>query len=85
LIPNFEPRNSSRLPAYHRFDLSAVYVPKKQNNRYGGQWVFGIYNLYNRQNAASIRFQNNIETGLNEAIRLSIFGIIPSITYNFKF
>jgi hypothetical protein len=85
LIPNFEPRNSSRLPAYHRFDLSAVYVPKKQNKRYSSQWVFGIYNLYNRQNAASIRFQNNIETGLNEAIRLSIFGIIPSITYNFKF
>ncbi len=84
LIPNFEPRNSSRLPAYHRFDLSAVYVPKKQNKRYSSQWVFGIYNLYNRQNAASIRFQNNIETGLNEAIRLSIFGIIPSITYNFK-
>jgi hypothetical protein len=47
--------------------------------------VFSVFNAYNRQNAANIRFQQNIETGQNEAIRLSIFGIIPSITYNFKF
>ena len=80
-IPNFEARNSSRLPAYHRIDLSAVYSPKNKS----GQWVFGIYNLYNRKNAASIRFQENLENGNNEALRLTIFGIIPSITYNFKF
>ena len=80
-IPNFESRNSSRLPAYHRLDISAVYSPEKKL----GQWVFGIYNLYNRKNAASIRFQQNSKSGSNEALRLTIFGIIPSITYNFKF
>ena len=80
-IPNFESRNSSRLPAYHRLDVSAVYSPKKRS----GEWVFGIYNFYNRKNAASIRFQENLETGRNEALRLTIFGIIPSVTYNFKF
>jgi hypothetical protein len=80
-IPNFETRNSSRLPAYHRLDVSAVYSPKKRS----GEWVFGIYNFYNRKNAASIRFQENLETGRNEALRLTIFGIIPSVTYNFKF
>ena len=84
-IPNYSPRNSSRLPAYHRFDLSAVYSPQKAKKSINGQWVFGIYNLYNRKNAASISFQKNNDTGLNEATRLSIFGIIPSITYNFKF
>ena len=84
-VANYAPRNSSRLDAYHRFDLSAVYTPQKENRAYNGQWVFGIYNLYNRQNAASVRFQKNNDTGLNEAIRLSIFGIIPSVTYNFKF
>ena len=80
-IPNFESRNSSRLPAYHRLDVSAVYSPKKRS----GEWVFGIYNFYNRKNAASIRFQENLETGRNESLRLTIFGIIPSLTYNFKF
>ena len=80
-IPNFESRNSSRLPSYNRLDVSAILTP--ENNK--GQWIFGIYNIYNRKNAASIRFQENLDTGINEALRLTIFGIIPSITYNFKF
>ena len=80
-IPNFESRNSSRLPSYNRLDVSAILTP--DNNK--GQWVFGVYNVYNRKNAASIRFQENLDTGINEALRLTIFGIIPSVTYNFKF
>ncbi|OUU49124.1 MAG: collagen-binding protein [Flavobacteriaceae bacterium TMED68] len=80
-IPNYETRNSSRLPSYHRLDISAIYKPKNK----AGEWVFGIYNIYNRKNAASVRFQQNINNGTNEAIRLAIFGIIPSVTYNFKF
>ena len=84
-IPNYETRNSSRLPNYHRLDLSAIYSPDKKNKAYSGQWVFSVFNAYNRQNAANIRFQKNIDTGQNEAVRLSIFGIIPSVTYNFKF
>ncbi|NJX14018.1 TonB-dependent receptor [Tamlana crocina] len=85
-IANFSDRNASRLPAYHRLDLSATYKPKKNLNRkLQGEWVFGIYNVYNRRNAASISFLQNQDTGLNEATRLSVFGAIPSITYNFKF
>lgn len=84
-IPNFEQRNSSRLTNYHRLDLAANYTPDQKGRPYTGKWVFSVFNAYNRQNAANIRFQQNIETGQNEAIRLSIFGIIPSITYNFKF
>ncbi|MFV9551864.1 TonB-dependent receptor [Algibacter sp. PT7-4] len=85
-IASFSDRNKSRLPAYHRLDLSATYNPKKNANRkWQGEWVFGVYNAYNRKNAASISFQQNDETGVNEASRTAIFGIIPSITYNFKF
>ena len=80
-IPNFESRNSSRLPSYNRLDISAIYTPENKK----GQWVLGVYNVYNRKNAASIRFQENLDTGINEALRLTIFGIIPSVTYNFKF
>lgn len=79
-------RNSDRLPAYHRLDLSVNYKPnKKPNNRLKGEWVLGVYNAYNRKNAASISFGQNIETGANEATRTAIFGIVPSLTYNFKF
>lgn len=85
-VATFSNRNEDRLPAYHRVDISATYIPnRKPDNRWKGEWVFGIYNLYNRRNAASISFNQNNQTGLNEATRISIFGIIPSVTYNFKF
>ena len=79
-------RNSDRLPAYHRLDISATLTPEKNKNReWKGEWVFGIYNIYGRQNAASINFRRNQETMRNEAIQTSIFGLVPSVTYNFKF
>lgn len=85
-IASYGNRNSNRLTNYHRLDVSMTYKPnRKPNNRWKGEWVFGLYNLYNRQNAASVSFGQNIETGANEATRTAIFGIVPSVTYNFKF
>ena len=61
-------------------------LPKKNKNRkLKSEWVFGIYNLYNRDNASSILFRKNDETLRNEAVQISIFGIVPSVTYNFNF
>ncbi len=85
-IPNYEARNSSRLPTYHRLDLAATYKPNPASpKRWKSEWVFSVYNAYNRRNAASITFRENRMTGVNEANRLAIFGIIPSVSYNFKF
>lgn len=85
-IPTYSERNANRLPSYHRLDIAATLTPKSNKNRkWQSEWVFGIYNAYSRRNAASIRFGVNNETGINEAERTSIFGITPSITYNFKF
>lgn len=85
-VASYADRNSDRLPAYHRLDLSVNYQPgRRENARWKGEWVLGIYNVYNRKNAASISFGQNRETGANEATRTAIFGIVPSITYNFKF
>lgn len=85
-IPTYDTRNSSRLPAIHRLDLSATYTPKPdKKNGWQSSWVFSLYNAYNRRNAASITFGENDDTGANEATRLSIFGIVPAVTYNFKF
>ena len=79
-------RNADRLPAYHRLDISATLTPEKNKNRsWQSEWVFGIYNLYGRQNAASINFSQNRETFRNDAVQTSIFGLVPSVTYNFKF
>ena len=86
VIPTYEARNSSRLPAYHRMDVSATYIPKPDKIKgWNGEWVFSIYNLYNRKNAQSLNFRQNIDTGQNEALKLSIFGVVGAVTYNFKF
>ena len=85
-VPYYGLRNEERLPDYHRLDISAVLTPKRNKQRkVQSEWVFSIYNAYNRKNAASINFRENEDTGRNEAVRTSIFGIIPSVTYNFKF
>ena len=85
-IPSYGLRNKNSLPTYHHLDISATYVPKpdKKKGRQG-EWVFSVYNLYGRKNAASISFRQNADNGSNEAIKLSIFGIVPSVSYNFKF
>ena len=85
-IYNDNSRNSDRLPAYHRLDISATLNPEKNNTRkWQAEWVFGIYNVYGRQNAASVNFSQNRETSRNEAVQTAIFGLVPSVTYNFKF
>lgn len=86
-------RNDTRIPVYHRMDVSATLDGKnKPEKRWKGQWVFSVYNLYSRKNPFSIYFQqdeNRIPIGgtvNTEAIRLSVIGsFIPSVSYNFEF
>ena len=86
VVPYYGLRNQERLPDYHRLDIAATLRPRKsREKKVRGEWVFSIYNVYNRMNAASINFRQNQDTGRNEAIRTSIFGIVPSVTYNFSF
>ncbi|MCF7561720.1 TonB-dependent receptor [Sabulilitoribacter multivorans] len=84
-IPSYSGRNSDRLPTYNRLDISLNYTPNpKKSKELQSNWVFSIYNIYNRRNASSISFNRNTDIGRNEATRLAIFGIVPSISYNFK-
>lgn len=81
-------RNAARIPAYHRLDLSATKKNKKKLFGKGEtEWVFSIYNVYNRRNPFSVFVRQNEDNALRtEAVRYAVFGsIIPSATYNFKF
>lgn len=79
-------RNSHRAPNYHRLDLSATYEPQKSNKRCTSSWTFGIYNAYNRRNAYIVDFRENENNPTTtEAYQIALFGIIPSVTWNFKF
>ncbi|MDR6457457.1 hypothetical protein J2786_000550 [Chryseobacterium vietnamense] len=84
-IFQYSNRNADRMPAYHRMDLSATYEPST-NKRFRGSWTFGIYNLYGRENAYTINFENNPDRpGTTRAMQTSLFRWVPNITYNFKF
>ena len=82
--------NEYRLPAYHRLDLSAILTPKKNEKRkWKSEWVFSIYNAYSRQNPYFVYFDQN-GSPLNgtltiQAKQVSLFPIIPAVTWNFKF
>ncbi|WP_312400133.1 TonB-dependent receptor [Sphingobacterium sp.] len=79
-------RNGYRMPDYHRLDLSATYDPNKTSKRFHSSWTIGVYNAYNRKNAYTIDFRENEHNpNLTEAYKIVLFGIIPSVTWNFKF
>lgn len=83
VIPLYTERNGYRMPDYHRADLGLTWY-LKDKKRFEHNLNFSIYNVYARQNAFTISFEENSETGETEAIQTSLFKMVPSITYNFK-
>ncbi len=86
----YGPRNSARLDAYHRLDLSATYTRHPDSKRkWKGSWTFSVYNTYNRKNPFFINYDTNVDFNTGETTiegsKITIFPVIPSITYNFKF
>lgn len=81
----YSERNGHRMPNYHRLDLGATYQVKK-SKRFESEWAFSLFNAYNQMNAYSIRFQDSESNpGTSEAVKTALFGIIPSVSWNFKF
>ncbi len=96
----YSERNGSRMPNYHRMDIGLTIDNKKfkeiKNPDTGeiekikkkveSSWNFSVYNVYGRENAYSITFQEQAnDPTKTEIVQLSLFKIIPSISYNFRF
>lgn len=84
-VKEFSARNNFRMNAYHRLDLGIQFhKDKKWGERI---WEISIYNVYNRQNPFFYTFDtklvNNLDYGFLKQV--SLFPIIPSISYSFKF
>lgn len=78
-------RNGYRMPDYHRLDLGLTWI-RKQTAAFESSWNFSVYNAYGRENAYFISFrQNKQDPGKTEAVQISLFKIIPSVSYKFKF
>jgi hypothetical protein len=83
--PYYSERNSYRMPNYHRLDFN-VHLNGKKKKHMESSWDFSIYNVYNRYNAYTITFdESETQPGTNEATKLSLFGLVPSVSWNFKF
>ena len=81
-IDNYENKNDFREPAYHRMDVSATFT--RRAGKYEKSWNLGIYNLYNRKNPFYLHFDHN-ENNVRVLKQLSLFPIMPSVSYSIKF
>ena len=89
-IPYIESRNNYRMPAYHRMDLSVNF--HKQSRHGVHTWNISVYNVYNHKNPYLIYvgygepyIDDEGNTYNNSLMKLSLFPIIPSFSYSFKF
>ena len=76
-------RNGYRAPDYHHLDVSAVW--SKHYRRHTKEWAFSIYNLYNHYNPYLINFEDSENGARTRAVQYSLFGIVPSVSFNIKF
>ena len=94
IYTEYTSRNGFRMKPYHRLDIGATYTPKKKK-RFQSSWSFSIYNVYSRKNPYFIYFalesaegqEGSIQNGdlTPKAYQVSIFPILPSVTWNFNF
>ena len=85
-VPLFSQRNQARIPDYHRLDLvvtvkSRIRKSKKNNDR----WVLTLYNVYGRDNVATIFFSSENDLPAQPFSLVNIGRIVPTLTYKFEF
>ncbi len=90
IVVEYMPRNSYRMVPYHRMDIALNWEPKRHpEKRCHSSWNFSVYNVYNRKNPYFIYFdtEGTIQQGdlTTAAFQVSLFPILPSITWNFEF
>ncbi len=85
IVNYYSSRNGYRMPSYHRLDVGATLL-LKERPRFRSELNFGIFNAYGRKNAYAILFRTNKDNpSQTETVKLYLFSIIPSITWNFRF
>jgi hypothetical protein len=87
VIPIYSDRNSYRMEAYHRLDVSITLRGKtKPDKRWQGEFNLSVYNAYNRHNAWAINFvQDKSDPYITYAEKTYLFSVIPALTYTIRF
>ncbi|GAB3323858.1 TonB-dependent receptor [Larkinella ripae] len=87
-VNDYSEKNSFRAEAYHRMDLGIQFHKKKRHHE--RTWEVSVYNLYNRRNPFFYQLTTQTNEQTNQPTktvfqRYSVFPIVPSVTYGFKF
>jgi hypothetical protein len=85
MVTDYGEVNSFRMKAYHRLDLAVQF--HKQMKRHKRTWEIGFYNAYSRKNPFFYFIENEYDgqSSISKLKQVSIFPIVPSITYNIVF
>jgi len=84
-VSYYTERNGYRMPNTHRLDIGVTWIRKK-TRKFESSWNFSVYNAYARENPYYIYFRESEENpGTREAVQVSLFKIVPSVSYKFKF
>jgi hypothetical protein len=80
----YKSRNAYRMAPYHRLDVSATFTKVKK--KYARSWVLSCYNVYNRQNPFYIYLGTKNSPPYDPVFKqVSLFPVLPSLSYQFKF
>jgi len=91
---NFGSKNSFRMEAFHHLDFSVQFIkPHKKNKRFESIFEVSVYNLYNHKNPFiymtmndhTFSSQDDSFTTTRRLAKMTIFPIIPSFSYSFRF
>lgn len=97
IVPIYGDKNNSRLPLYHRYDISMKYRLNKVQRRFTHYLTFSLFNLYAQKNDIGQSYSKRREqdgefvvpADLNNAFditstKLFVYSVVPSISYSFK-
>jgi hypothetical protein len=84
LIPVYAGINQVKLTDSHRLDIGIKFM-NKPGKKFQWQWFAGVYNAYNRANPIGIFISQNENDGSLQYLQPGLFGLLPFISYGFKF
>ncbi len=82
-IDIYEGRNDFRMPAYHRMDIAIKWM--KQRKKFLRTWTLSVFNAYNQQNTFFLYKSNDYLNNRVKFRKVTLFPVLPSVTYQFKF
>jgi hypothetical protein len=84
LLPVYAPINSVKLADAHRLDVG-IKFKSKAGKKFRYEWFAGVYNVYNRANPIGITITEDEANGSLRYEQPGLFGLLPFISYGFKF